>query len=101
MIRGNECIEMVSVPGLQTYFTNLTMSGREYAYYQITYLDFPVNDSLTKHFRGDSLSLNLVVITTFQVLENPSQAFDSQFDINFEMPINRIASQKDIAETLW
>ena len=48
LIRGNRCVETISLPMLQQYYTNILRPNKDYAYFKLTYFDFPINDSITK-----------------------------------------------------
>ena len=101
MIKGNDSIEAVSVPGLTTYFANLGMAGRDYAYYQVSFLDFPMNDSLTKIFSSHYIDLSVSVITEWLSFPSLNVSSTRYFNAKVPLEVKRISSIKDLADKLW
>lgn len=108
LIKGNSGIEPISVPGLQNFYSNLMIAGREYGYIQVAHFDFPVNDSPTKIFGTDLIYLQLVV--TIQFGPPNSAAFvgigipepvTEVFETPLTVTIKRTAGIPDIAERLY
>ena len=77
------------------------MAGRDYAYYQISFLDFPMNDSLTKNFNSSYIDLSVSVIMEW--IAFPSLNVSSTRFLNTQVPleVKRISSIKDLADKLW
>jgi hypothetical protein len=101
LIKGNDGIEVVSVPGLTQYFTNLSMTGRDCAYYQITYLDFPINDSLIKTFRSKSLKLTFNTLLYFKKDATPIDVADqTPYGLDIELDLTEIQSPADLVDQL-
>jgi hypothetical protein len=47
-ITGKTCVEPVSLPNVQQYYSNITRLNKDYAFFKLVYFDFPLNDSIEK-----------------------------------------------------
>ena len=104
-MRGDSCIESVSLPGLQSFFANLGMPGREYGYFQISHFDFPLNDSLVKTFSSTQMIIDVSVDYYFgpgdsdqDYMDDPGHMHTDNFSMLFDL--RRVASSADIANRL-
>ena len=104
ILKGSSCIEPISLPGLQNYYANLQMVGREYGYFQLSHFDFPLNDSLTKTFGGDYIEVGFRATCFFgrsmEDLEKPASWSSTQYDTIFLIPVRRVHSIADIADRI-
>ncbi len=92
------------MPGLQSYYSNLQMIGRESAYFQLSYFDFPLNDSLTKTFGSDYIDVGFRVTCFFgrdpSDLSQPETWLATEYNTIFTIPVRRVHSIGDLADHL-
>ena len=109
IMKGRSCIETISIAGLQSYYTNMQLAGREYGYFKITHFDFPLNDSLTRIFEDDFITINLSVEGHISdpVLQ-PGETFPEPgtyqvvvFSRDIIIPVRRTHTINDIAGALY
>jgi hypothetical protein len=60
-MRGTSCVETISLPLMQQYYTNTQIANQDYAFFKLSYVDFPLNDSLRKTVGKSSIALTVHV----------------------------------------
>ena len=107
VMKGKAGIEPISIPGLTNYFSNMQLAGREYGYFKITHFDFPLNDSLTRIFGSDFITLNFSVEGHISdPVLSPGEDFPEDYRIvvfsrDIVIPVRRTHTINDIAISLY